>query len=349
MSGVLDQYGALTTKVKAMYGRRLRYEDFQRMAAMTSVPAVLDYLRQTSWAGAMARLDALPLNRANLESVLQEQTREEYVRLASFAPRSDRALLSYPVRLAELQGIMTSLRRLKAGRILDPLPLSDRFLLHSKMDYKLLATCTNYDGLIAAAQHSIYADALRSLRPEQPVALPEYNVTETLLHTVYFTDLYRSVKKHYGGEVKSVLLSALGQQIDLLNIIHLLRMKVYFPDQSSDPAFLFPFHYRMKPAQLRELAAAPTAQAVFDKLQSSPYASAFRELNIDEVNEVEDYYRTAMYRFHRHQVISGLPSIGTAVSYLHLKDAEVSALINVIESVNYGVSYDDSFVRLIGA
>ena len=174
-------------------------------------------------------------------------------------------------------------------------------------------------------------------------------MTEMLLYTVYFSYIYRSINRNYAGEVRSVLLKGMGQQVDLLNIIHILRLKTYFPKEQDYLPFLFPFHYRMKPAQLEELAACATVQDAFDWLQSSPYAAAFRDVAAGGITQVEGFYRTAMYQFHRHQVISGLPSIGTAVSYLHLKDAEVSVLINVIESVNYGTPCDDSFARLVGA
>ena len=349
MSSILNNYGAMTTKIKAMYGRRLRYEDFAAMSAMTSVPAVLDYLRRTAWAPTIARLDQLPRNRANLEAMLQEQTRTEYVRLLNFVPRGDKELLAFPVRLAELHGILIALRRLKAGQILNVLPLPDRFLIHSRMDYHLLSTCTEFSGIVTAAANTIYAHALRQLQPEHPGALPENLLTHMLLYTVYFSQMYRSINRDYGGEVRSVLLKSLGQQIDLLNIIHILRLKAYFPQEQTCLPYLFPFHYRMKPAQLQELAGCATVQDAFDWLQSSPYASAFRDVADGGISQVERFYRTAMYQFHRHQVICGLPSISTAVSYLHLKDAEMSALINVIESVNYGVPCDDSFTRLVGS
>ena len=346
MSDLFRHYEALVTKIKAMYGKRLRDSDFQHMSTLPDVPAVLDYLRQTNWAPAIRKLDALPLNRANLEAVLREQTREEYVRLTSFVPQDDRTLLAFPVRLAELEGIMTTLRRLKAGKILDVRPLSDRFLLQSKLDYPQLMACTDFDGLLAASEHSIYADALRHLRPDAPGALPDYQITESLLHTVYYSHLFREINRHYAGEVKSVLLRSLGIQVDLLNIIHILRLKTYFPGEENYLPYLFPFHYRMTPTQLKELTEASALPAAFEFLKGTAYAAAFQDI---QVQEVEDYYRQAMYRFHRRQVMGGLPSVCTAIAYLHLKDAEVSVLINVIEAVNYGVTFDDRFAQLVGA
>ena len=66
------------------------------------------------------------------------------------------------------------------------------------------------------------------------------------------------------------------------------------------------------------------------------------------MDEVEDYYRRAFYLFNKKQLLTASPSIYTAVSYLNIKELEFQALVNVIESVKYGVPYDDSFARLIG-
>ena len=50
-------YGALATKAKAMYGKRLRFADFEKMAAMGSEADVLAYLRQQpGWHQAAARI-----------------------------------------------------------------------------------------------------------------------------------------------------------------------------------------------------------------------------------------------------------------------------------------------------
>lgn len=349
MNGILNNYGALSAKVKAMYGRRLRYEDFVHMAAMTDVPSVLDYLSRTSWSGAVARLEGTALTRGSLEGALQEEAREEYVRLAAFAPRADRDFLAFPVREAELQAIMTAMRRIKSGRIGSRSDLTGRFLLHSRMDYELLNTCTDYDGILAAASRSIYAKTLRQLYPTGGAKLPEYNLTETLLYIAYYSEMLRRAKRCENGAVRQMLLRGLGEQIDLLNILHILRVKISFPQAGSDFTYLFPFHYRLNSRHLEEMAAAPSPQAVFDLLQGTPYYAAFQDYDVDGVKEAEEYYRAAMYRLHRHQVAVGEPSICTAISYLHLKNAEVSALVTVIESVNYGVAYDDTMARLIGS
>lgn len=339
------EYGALSTKVRAIYGRRLKYQDFVNLASMATVADAMDYLRNTGWAPAMEQLNGVPLRRSTLESALRNQVREEFVRVSSFVPRSDKAIMEYPVRKAELEGILYSLRRIKAGRIKAVEPLSARFIIHSKMNYQALTTCQDYDGLLEAAEHSIYYDALRHLRPEEAGALPDYATVEALLNAVYFSYFFRLVEKEYTGEVKKDLLRSNGVQVDLLNILHVLRLKTYFPDETNFLPVLLPFHYRLKPDQLRALCSAPSPEAVFELLKGTSYAKAFENIH---VSEIEDYYRRTLYIVNKRLLTTGTPSVCTAIAFLTLRDLERQAVCNVIESVNYGVTFDDSFVRLFG-
>lgn len=136
--------------------------------------------------------------------------------------------------------------------------------------------------------------------------------------------------------------------MDLLNLLHILRLKTYFPGEGSGRylTILFPFHYRLRPAFTQQLCAAPDAPAVFELLKGSPYAGCFQEV---DVAQVEDYYRRALFHFSRRQLMAGTPSVYTAVAYLNVKEAELQALVNVIESVKYGVPYDAALAELIGA
>lgn len=340
------RYSGLTTKVRAMYGKRLRAADFRRMAAMTSVSEILDYLRQNpSWSPAISTVDSEHPDRASLETALRNQVREEYVRLNNFTPQQDKTLLAFPVMLAELEAIMITLRRLISVRVKDPNPLPSRFILHGKLDYAGLAASKSFDELADAARNTVYYSALLRLRPEQLGDLPDYTLTESLLRATYFTFIYRLIHKKYSGETRSILLRCFGEQVDLLNIVHILRLKRFFSDDDRYVSILFPFHYKLRPAMVKALCTAPDVDSVLTLLEQTPYAKQFRGVASDAM---DDYYRRSFYQFNRRQLFLSLPSIYSAVAYLNLKELELDALINVIESVNYGVPFDTAYLDLIG-
>ena len=340
-------YGAMGAKARALYGKRLRLADFRHMAALASEQEVLDYLRQQpGWTAAVARLTeggAGYIGRMELEGALWDQIRSDYESILHFAPRQDKALMAFPVLLAEQRAILTALRRLKAGVVRDTV-VTNRMLTHSPLDLQALAACTDFDSLRAAAGGTIYAPALDRLRTPGG-GLPDYTGAEVLLRSTYFSHMLAVVRKQYGGQTQKTLLRLYGEQIDLLNLCNMLRLKTYFPDQPC-LGVLFPFHYRLRPEFIRSLCQAPDVQAVFDLLRTSPYAGSFEDI---QVTEVEEYYRRALYTFCRRLLTGAQPSIYVAVAYLNLKEQELRALVTVIESVKYGAAYDDTFAQLIGA
>ena len=341
------RYGALSAKVRAMYGKRLRFSDFEHMAAMPSEQSVLEYLRgQPGWTAAVSALDTTGyVGRVELEEALRQQLWKEYRGLSHFVPKGDKLLVAFPVRLAELEDIMTALRRLKAAGHAKPLPASRYEQLESKVDRKALAACAAYDGLLAATVGSIYPEALLHVRSSTAGELPDYTTTEALLRSTYFSHMYRLIHKSCAGETKKVLLRAFGEQVDLLNVIHILRLKTYFPGDGQYYSALFPFNYRLRPEKVKALCDAGDSDAVLALLQDTPYAAAAQAQG---ASGVEDWYRREFYLFNKRQLVTGEPSLYTAMSYLTLKEMEFKMLVNVIESVKYGAPYDESFARLIG-
>ena len=312
-------YGALSAKVRALYGKRLRSDDFARLAARRSEAEILDELRQhPGWSRALALVPPGAwgyVGRVEVERALQEELRLEYQSLAYYVPREA--------------------------------PPPPRIALHSRLDEAAAAACTTYDQLTEAARDTIYYSALRQLRPPRTDELPDFTRADAVLRTAYYAHLLRIVRSQYQGRTQKVLLRAIGEQIDLLNILHILRLKTYFPQTPREDyaGVLFPFQYRLTMDFLRRLCEAPGAEGAYELLRESPYGDCFDETAVDAV---EEYYQRAVFRFNKRQLSAVPPSIYTAIAYLELKELELGVLVNVIESVKYGVPYHAEFANLVG-
>lgn len=351
MIGAEMKYGALSAKVHALYGKRLRTADLTRLAAMKSPAEILDALRQhPGWSRALAQ--AAPggwnyVGRVEVENALWEELRLEYLALSHYVPREDQPLMQFQVRMAERSALLAALRDLKAGRAGEGVTRASGILRRSRVDCGALAGCGSYDQLLTAARGTIYHDALLHLRPGPGEPLPDYTIAECLLRTAYFSYMHRIARQQYAGSARSTLLRSLGEQVDLLNIIHILRLKTYFPATPREDylSILYPFHYRLKPELAQRLCAAADAREVFRLLEDTPYRDCFQGV---EVRDVEDYYSRALYLFNRHQLITGPASVHTAMAYLDLKEAEMRVLVNIIESVKYAVPCNTALMELVG-
>ena len=120
MTGSEMKYGALSAKVHALFGKRLRTEEFARLARMRDAADLLEALRRhPGWSRALSRAayeDWSYVGRVEVEKALWEELDLEYLSLAHYVPREDRELMQFLVRLAERSAILHALRRLKAGK-----------------------------------------------------------------------------------------------------------------------------------------------------------------------------------------------------------------------------------------
>ena len=338
------RYEALAAKARAMYGRRLRRGELIRVSRLDSVEQVLAQLGQLpAWAPAARSLAGEGLvTRERLEDALRAQVRREGLGLMAFLPQDDWALMDAPVRQAELERILAALRRLHASlyRETEQLPLG--YVSRARVDLEQLRRCTDFAGLVDAARGSIFYDALSRLRPGQP--LPDYGVTEALLWSVYYRHLLRLIARRYAGDARRLLEQTVGGQVDLLNLMHILRMKQYFPQEDNYLPVLLPYHYKVGPEQIRAMCAAPDPQAVLELAEQTPYAAVFRRAAPEQL---QSRYDGMLYRLSRRQLRMGKPSVYTAVAYLNLRELELRAVVSAVESVKYHQALDPALLQVL--
>ena len=66
--GKLIRYGGIAAKVRAMYGKRLKPEDYEKISELETIPDIAVYLRGCpGWAPALEQLSMNDLHRFNLE------------------------------------------------------------------------------------------------------------------------------------------------------------------------------------------------------------------------------------------------------------------------------------------
>lgn len=339
------RYDALAVKARSMYGRRVRREDLIRITQRHTIEDIADDLRQLpGWSEATASIPTGELlTRATLESALRDQVHKEGDRLAAFAAREDRALLEFPVRRTELEHILAALRRLHASMFKDSPSMNSPWLRRTRLDTDALRKCGDFAGLAQAARETIYSPALAALITEEGT-LPNYGATEALLWSVYFKHLMELGCKRYKGDVKKMVEGSVGRQMDLMNILHALRLQNFFPDSGYSIPVLVPYHYKVKPDRIQAICTAPTREAAMALVEETPYAPVFRDAKVEEL---QDLYRNALYAYSRRQLVMGKPSVYSAIAYLNLRELEVTAVVAAVEASKYQLSLNPSFLQFL--
>ena len=80
--GNLLAYSGIVTKIRAMKSKLLKPEQFEAIAALGSVPEVVDYLKKnTAYAEALSSLEESQIHRGNIEKVLVQSLYHDYTKM----------------------------------------------------------------------------------------------------------------------------------------------------------------------------------------------------------------------------------------------------------------------------
>lgn len=347
MLGQLISYSGIASKVRAMYGRRLKTEDFQRLSSMSSVPEIAAYLKtHPGWSSVLSDVNPSDIHRAQLESRIRQHLLNEYQRIFKFMSKNDQPIMRYPLLRTEMDQIMVFLRFLKAGRPQDYEFSAPAFYkLHSRIAFDSLKECETYTAFLDVIEKTDFYPPLAALTPSAGAPI-DYPAIENILRGYYYNILLEAMDRHYRGEIRVLLKRSIGMQIDLLNIVRVIRLRKFYKSPGADiKKYLIPVYSGIKPEFLNRLFAAESDEQQRSLLLSSPYKRVFSE---NDFPHVEDYYYRQLYDFNRHHISSGSPSVYTPIAYLTLKEIEIKDLINIIELVRYDTTPGEASVTIEG-
>ena len=122
-------YCAVSAKLKAMYGRRLKREDFEALLLKKSVPEICAALKKTEAYGeAFADTDEQQAHRGEVEKVLEQCFYEEYERLYSFVDAKKRELLRLWLVRRETDVLSEALRHISNAESTEQRKVSEFFV-----------------------------------------------------------------------------------------------------------------------------------------------------------------------------------------------------------------------------
>ena len=335
MTGDLSRYGAVTAKARAMFAKRLRREDYARMAEMKSISDVAEYLRAHEyWSLALGSVDTAALHRGQMEFLLRWHSFANFLHLSNYVEREDRFILRYPVLLAEIEQITHFMRLAASGNPGDYIfGLPEYFKRFSRVRYDLLPAAKTYDGLLEAVERTDFYTALLRLRTESG-EFPSYFSVETQMRRYYYralTGLLRGRKDNSAALIRE----AAGVQADWENITITDRILRYYPAlMPGILQYLMPAGAHLKPRELQAMISLSHADQLRELLKTTHYG---RFLIGNEDDSFEKIGQTRLMAFYRRLMASGRPSVVIPIAYINLYHNELRNIIHMVECVRYGL------------
>ena len=303
---------AITAKVRAMYGKRLRESDFARLSACKNLGELLNHLKASpAWAPALLHMSPKDVSRASLEEALHTHVMEETARLYRFMASTGKGTLLFPLYRFELTCILQRFQKLQMS-------IPDFFKTASKLDFNLLSHALTWRDIVRAGERTIYKQALAEIPLSPESGKPDILALELALWGAYYKKLF-----HH----------SFGAEADLKNITHILRLKQSFPHMlNSAEALLIPVFYKLKPAFFQRLIEAKDQRQAMLLLDETIYGPLFRKF---QFSRIEQYAACYLEDLNRKELLKAVPSPYIPAAYLHLKGQELSRLIQTIEEVYY--------------
>ncbi len=342
---------ALASKAKAMYGNRLRKDDYEELLRKDTVAEIAAYLKtETDYASSLKNVYENRIHRGQLETLIRTHIFKKILTLLKFAQLTKDEFYMSNIIHEEVDIILSSLRSLVPERFEDietqgmfqeiPFYLSDYicFSLEKMVELK------NYDQLLVALAGTPYYEILKRNEPKSDEKI-DYTLIERELTNYYYTNVFKVIGKVFKGKQKKNLEDIYRTQIELSNIIKIYRFKKFFKVTNEEiKKSMLTTNTRMKSSKLDELISLPTAEDVLKALENSKY-----QIFSDDQDYVfiEYYAEKIQYNLAKRYMHFSIETPLIFTSFVTLQQTEVQNLTNIIEGIRYDIPKNDIEKMLI--
>lgn len=338
---VINPASAITAKVKSQYGKRLTEKDYQAMVKCGSVGEVVQYLKTyTHFQDALDKVSN-DIHRGNLENIIRQKQFESFLRFCKYN-NGNTPVTKYGLRMIEISELMKFITLLSIKRpqeYLFSLPLY--FIRYTDIDLEKLSTVDDHRELLAALQHTAYADILRDFPPDSD---GDYDLAaiEDALENYSLDVLYADLSKIKNKKDRNRLISLFDTLSDYRNYSRIVRLKKYYHMNSDDVRSHLLRHGNLSGKRLDTILSKDSYKEVREELLKTSVGKKARTMDIDREMAIHGRYEMC-----RHQLYFSTDPEVVLLAYYILSRTELSNVIAVIEGVRYSLKPENIYEILI--
>ena len=331
---MLSKYSSnvILTKARAMYGNRIRKEDYDNLMACKSVTQIASYLKNnTHYGSVLFSIDDKTIHRGHLEAIIKTKIFEDCEKLLRYEISTGNSFSKYLIARTEIKQIVRSLALMAGGKSEDYIfSMPVYFNKFTKINLAELSNAKNYDEFLSALGKSHYRELLKKHHPESGKAIDIQKVECELYNYLYETFL-NGIKGTANKQVKEQLWSIVSDHIDYGNFIRIYRSKKMGlqPDES-----IIINYGNLKKKYLDQMMDAQNEKEVFEIMSSTNQGKRLHKIDYNYIDEIQ--YRMLYDKCRKSIRMSTDPSV-VMLSYIFLMQIELSNVISIIEGVRYNL------------
>ena len=339
MSIILSEvfrYSGSFAKVSAMSGRLLTDEDYDALLSKTKVSDVAVYLKSnTSYAEYLIGVEDASVHRGELEAALELSGEREFVKLFKYEKGKNKKFLQVFILRHEIETLKEMLRMIESDILYTFADTANGYYKkHMTIDPTKLAASSDRAQFIENLRGTPYYDLLKMFATDEG----HFNIfsMEMTLDVYYFNQVWRTFQKNLSKGDRELVLHSFGIEVDLLNIMWILRCKKFFDTpREIIYAFIIPKRYRLKNEYIAAMVDAKSYEEAMAEVENTPYKGVFGN---------DDFFEQYYYKYViscQHRLSRQNPySIIKILYYIHAKSTEIANIIKLIEGIRYNLDAD---------
>lgn len=336
--GGLTKYSGLTTKVRAMRGKLLKKQDFDRLSELSSIGEFVDNLKKReNFADIFADVNPEDIHRGNMEKLLTYGVYRDFAKIYRFSNIDQRKFLKLYFIKYEVALIKRAIRGLNYKDNLSYYDMAEViFTEFSDIDINSVYSATTISEVIEALKGTIYYDVLLRVSQYESSTTFDY---EMALDMFFFRFAWKKRKQFSAKEMKGIS-DCLGTEIDALNIMWVYRAKKnYKLDKMDIYNIIIPIYHKISKDDVKSMIEAnglDEFHAIVNKTSYGKYIEEKRALNMS----LDKIYKTVLARLYNKLFKLNPYSVACINAYLYEKNEEMLKLITVAECIRYGYKKD---------
>ena len=329
--------GAILSKTRAMFGRRLTDEDYTALASQKSLAGAATYLgNHEGYKDLFDGVSVAGLHRAELEGLLRHRHFDKFESLCRYELSVGEKFSDYILLTTEIELITQSLSRIMSTRtdeaiVMTASPFLDKKL---KLDLEAMGRAQTYDELLDAVKGSVFHGVLKRLGWHPTGELTTY---ENALQAEFYRRIFDIIDGSLHGEARDTLYDMFVSKIDLENLVRVIRFKEYFKGASPEVirTSLIPHGNVMRDVAVRLAECENSAAVIALAEEMRPFRRKLDQLSrCRRIDELPDRY---MLKRGGHEIhFSPHPAV-VMISYLNVAEIEIANIIKIIEGIRYGI------------
>jgi len=327
-----------SAKARTMFGKRVKKEDYEALLRCKTVGEIAAYLKShTNYREALVSIDENTIHRGHLESILQQSVVHDISKLIRY--ENTGIISEYILMKSAIDQMIRFFIYFASGKHDEYIfELPPHMLKHSAVDFVALSKAKSREELLAVLRQSPYGRIAEQHFPAGEEQI-DFAGLEAALYSYMYDRIFKLIDNKAPPASKKELNYLFGLRVDLLNIVHIIRLK-YFGVHSEDKIrrYMIPYYHMLTKKIVKALIECESAEEAVSFLQSVPVIKKLGKWDYLYIDQMVHklVYGSAAFRIRK----SSSPFV-VMMSYIGLKEIECGNIISIIEGIRYQIPTKD--------